>query len=219
MINKILTISFFCISLFSCKRDGKPTIEFDQKIQYVNDTVFYTLAIKNISNKNLMILVPNNYYQAKNCPEKHFIFDAVPGKLEPEFFCTDSVINNLNTIEYFFVSYNEMNLNDSLLVQKLLKNIKVDLKEDMISFLNPTQWSYPVFLFIEANSEIEYKYYTTGLFPPGQYFFTYDFPSNLYQSKKYKEWVTELNKLSSVNNYFFYEVKLKGNGGVQFEIK
>jgi len=210
---------FFCAMLISCNKGNNHSIGFNQTIQYKEDTVFYTLDIKNITDKNLMVLVPNSYFKEKNCSQDHFITDAVEGIILPDFFCTDSAIVNLDSVTYFFSVYNQMDINDSLLQKKISGVIGNNVKNDIIAFLRPSQWNYPVLLCVKANSLVEYKYYTAGKFPKGTYLLKYDYPPEMTKSKKYKEWIKELKKISPVDNYSFYEIFSQKNESIQFEIK
>lgn len=192
------TLSALLISCYQKRSE----ITFSHTIQYDTALKCYDFFIRNNSNRNLLIFVPNVYINRGGSTGNEFLPDAPSSSLEAPYF----------------TPFNPEAFDQTELSSALLAKTGVDWKETFKSFTIPHQ-NFPILLFIKSHSNLVYRYKSNKSLPKGTYRIIYDVPDFIAKSRELKEWKKELRRINNVADYFYADIHPLIDKGISFQIK
>jgi hypothetical protein len=201
MIKKTFPLLFiFLATLFSCSQK-KNEVEFSHAVHLDSTLKTYEFIIRNVSDRNLLIIVQGLYLKTEGRGDNQYIMDASSETFGDRYF------EVLNTEEF----------DQTILASVLLAKTYPTYREDFRLFTNPNR-DFPGLLFIKSHSIIVCRYKLNKNFPKGKYTIHngWNYISN---SKKMKEWKKELERINKIEDYFYTDLIAPTDKGIPFEIK
>ena len=161
----------------------------------------YEFIIRNVSDRDLLIIVQGLYLKTEGRGDNQYILDASSETFGDRYF------EALNTEEF----------DQTILASVLLAKTYPKYRETFKLFTNPYR-NVPGILFIKSHSKIVCRYKLNKNFPTGKYTIHHgwDYITN---SKKNKEWKKELKRINKIEDYFYTDLIAPIDKGISFEIK
>lgn len=152
-----------------------------------------------------MVSMPDIFINKSDCTSKTLVQEMITSS--ESLFCNDPAGYAKLRTKFFFFKSGSFIENDSIVADRFLKQVPENIKKEIRPLFFSGIYSYPSFVFLNSNEKKEFRYKALqSLFGKGEYLVTLSYPDYLTKSKRYKNWIYELNEADSAQSgYSFVE--------------